>query len=288
MSECLITKLKSAVNDYNLTKIGGFIAEVNSTSSFECGLASFVQGTLMYLTIIEEGYEFTMNGVSSKTISIDYSPTVVTFPAGNYHVNVDSSYLAKVLSFGSKTTIKTSDLKYQSKLEKLNASLQGTLEDISKLNLVDMNISHSELNGSSISFLPLCGFCQINYANISGDISSLSRLYLNNNNVVVNISKNEAVGGKIESLVANLRLAGATEGSFLLNVAKTAVTFGAYSNFADITNVVLKWTADSITYQMGSDDAVASGGVTIYAHGASDSQISEWQSAGNNVVVVTL
>lgn len=262
MENCLVTKLKAAVQNDELLKIDEFIFDVDIDVNAP-NLQRVVQPCNPYyiptegipVSIIGDGNFTDWEGNSlGKFVTITSSmPTCLASP-GRYRIKVGNKYKCNKLYSLLFTYVPLDTLKYSDFLEigdtiarerqasdtRIIPPVNTTMFDVSNevgnitINTSDfanaLNMEHLYANGNFVS------------GNIS-DLSGLTKLSLFN-------LRYTNVTGTVESFVQGLRAAGKTSGTMSLQLYNDGITWkGIPTNQLEHTYAgTLSWTATTITY----------------------------------------
>lgn len=256
MGNCLVTKLKSVVQNDNLLPLGVGIIDINITQPADSCLINCSGSTV--LKIHGTGTITDKHGTSSSTEITIFNGENFTLSAGTYQIYYDK-YNA-VPNTSGKTGIKiyTKDLEYSNytQLPGLFAAnvLNGDIKHLNKFtNITAMYVPQSPAYGD-IATLPGTALVNLNIGSteISGNIASLSKYQSLGILTIVN----SKVTGSLESLVAAYRAAGVNvnpgkgikiAANYYSNTSCTQVTFNGAA-LDNSTQQALTWTADTITF----------------------------------------
>ena len=198
MTQCLVTKLKGAVSDSSLTRLGELrigVSRVDSptrqTQSFTFSFFKSAQ-----LEIIGEGYftdvNLTANNGKTQTIQAN-TPTTVYVSNGDFEVAVLDKYSLRSLSFSgiedyaqsaqmNNRSLNIDDLRYSTSVISLTLSSSQVTGDLSSLSgltaLTSLALSNSQVTGnlSSLSGLTALTSLALSNSQVTGNLSSLSGL----------------------------------------------------------------------------------------------------------------
>lgn len=246
--ECLVTKLRGAVNDNSLLRMGEMRIGVKRVSSPSSKTQGFTFGFNkdVRLEIVGDGYftdkALTANTGKSMTVTKD-QVTDVYVSNGDFELAVTDKYALTNLSFysradGSATqaqmsnrTINLTDLSYSTAMKELllsNTQLTGTLSDLRNLTaLTTLTIGSTQISGdiSALSGMKELTTLYANNCQISGDISALSGL---SKLAAISLGETE-VSGDISAL-------GSLTSIFSMSISNLAVR-GNLSSLAGLTKL---------------------------------------------------
>lgn len=232
MNECLVTKLKSSVNDDNLRLVGEIRVVKNSgmeNNGENCyiGIAS---SETMEATILNEGYFCLSTGEKDVTVGKTKDFTSDLWVSAGSVVRIAPRYMVTRINF-SRLSMDLSDLSYLENLTNLTIKgngIKGNIESLSVSPLSDVQITDTGDNvvGSleSIKDLSKLTSISINRTRISGDIAKCFGKSVGLSNMQIAESE---MSGSIESFVAKQISNGRTSGTVYLPYAKLCgkVTF---------------------------------------------------------------
>lgn len=292
MENCLVTKLKSVVNNDNLVRIGEYKMHINLSS--DASYVKFVgrNGTITILG--NNNYYFTNNGQQTKTI--EYSNNDVTWPAGEYDVLFTNKYGLK----GCERAIGI-DLEvfaFSNNFYSIGI-VDGAHGDITFLNGKNLSLG-IELTGDINKNVtgPLSAVASAVSPNkpiklintsIVGDIALLSHT----GSAQVSVVNSPYITGSIEGLVDALvsdPINPFTSGSKKVFIRGSSVTInGKINNVLDdnirlIINDATHWYYPSMDNDKIDNPTY---NVTIYAKNPTEEQITAWQANNNTVVVLS-
>lgn len=193
MANCLVTKLKSVVNNDNLPKIGClyFKAKTLASAGNYSYLLRLETNDEVTISIKEEGYQFRRGDsqtlVRSYTLTSNMGITDFEFENGDYTVEVTNKYSITKLYFGYAAetfnkllNVDIDELKFNSGLTELSlwnsVDTCGSLSSLERKNLTKLDLSKSKVTGNITSIASMTGLTALNFNNteIEGDISTLS------------------------------------------------------------------------------------------------------------------
>lgn len=314
MENCLITKLKSAVNDTSLLKIGEMIIKVKKNSNINNYTQQLIElsavDDYVYIEVSGTGY-FVTNNYSDldipekrKTqieIRPEYGTITLYFANEDYEIHIQNKYCIKEIYIGedrkmgsildmnsySIFELNIEDFKYNHNLNALNIRFSNTYGDIRQLNKYPL---HS---------------IKLTATNVVGDYSELITTYithinspsqilndLNTFNNAINII--EIMGnsgcGDISDFVIKQRANGRT----IVPTSSPIYFYGFVNKLSfgsqQIKNVpyhaaFLTWDETKIVLY-GGDYSNYQNATMIYAQGATAEEISAWEADGKTVIVV--
>ena len=264
MENCLVTKLKSVVNNDNLVGIGEYKMHINLSSAEPYVKFAGNSGTITILG--NNNYYFTQNGQQTKTIN--YSNVVATWPAGEYDVLFTNKYAITLCD-----RAKGIDLEVFAFSNGLNyISAFNAHGDITFLNGKNLNLGIS-LTGDTNK-------------NITGPLSVVASAVSANQSIKLN---NTSIVGDI-ALLGHTGSALFTSGSKRLFIAGSGVTINGKVNSVndDIISLIVE-DATHWYYPSMANDKIDNPiyNVTSYAKNPTEEQIAAWQANNNTVVVLS-
>ena len=193
MANCLVTKLKSVVNNDNLPKFGClyFKAKTLASAGNYSYFLKLETNDEVTISIKEEGYQFrredSQTSVRSYTLRSSMGIVDFKFENGDYTVEVTNKYSITKIYFGYATDIENKllnvnidELKFNSGLTELSlwnsVDTDGSLSSLEGKNLTTLDLSKSKVIGNITSIASMKGLTSLNISNteINGDISVLS------------------------------------------------------------------------------------------------------------------
>ena len=264
--DCLVTKLKGAVDDSSLMHIGEFrigISQVESPSS-KTQSFNFIFTKDARLEIIGDGY-FTDKALTAnkgKTLDIvANTPTDVYVSTGNLEIAILDKYSLDRVIFGNNAEVVTSnqmnnrsmninDLKYSTRLKNINVSSNKVTGDLSSIKnltkLVDLSIANSQVFGdlSNIKNLTKLSLLYINNTKISGNISAISNLV---NLTIINMIDATQLSGDLSSLSGLTKL----EGLSIYNTPQISGDISALKNATKLRTIALDNTHGDLSSLIG-------------------------------------
>ena len=280
MKNCLVTKLKSIVDNDNLLKVGEYKMHINLPSDASNVKFMGMNGTITILG--NNNYYFTQNGKQTKTI--EYSSAITTWPAGEYDVLFTNKYGLtgcdaapgidlEVFAFsnnlyyistignahGDITFLKGKNLSLGIKLTGLNEGVTGPLSSIASA--VSSNVD-----------------VILNNTSVVGDIA----LFGKSGSDTLSVVGCKHITGSLEGLVAALvsdPINPFTSGSKKVYIHGSNVTInGQVNNVADDSISLIIEDATHWYYPSRSNDKIdnPSYNVTIYAKNPTKEQIAAW------------
>lgn len=293
MENCLVTKLKSVVDNDNLVKIGEYKMHISLASDVANSKIAGTDGTVTILG--NNNYYFTQNGQQVKTIS--YSNTFFTWPAGEYDVLFTNKYgitiCEGVRGFDLDVLSFSKGLTYIGSQNNARGDL-SFLKDKHLTTGLAINTSGAGTNkgitGSLSSIAPAVK--NINVSLISTSITGDIALLGNTGNKQISVVYCPYITGSIEGLVEALVSDPTnpfTSGTKNVHIAYSGVTING--SVQSIANASIKLVMEDPThwyYPSNNNDYIDNPNyqVTIYAKNPTAEQISAWKA--NNNVVVTL
>ncbi len=278
-NNCLVTKLKSAVSDSSLEKLGEMSISVVNSNVDERLIANSVNGESI-ISIIESGFVIKdINGNTSSSFPCDGK--TLFFPVGSYTINITNKYALTDIRT-SLGIVSVDKIKY-SPIDKLQARLEGSIENLASLSsitsLVIKNGSTLAGNFNTLINLPNITELGVQSPNIYGDIKDIA----NSSRLIYCVFEivNSSIEGSIEELVSSLKTVLGENQSKKINIRTSGVTFGELSTsqipVSTQYNPSLQWNYDRIYYV---------GDTWVWAKNAPASQITDWENAGKTVTVV--
>lgn len=269
-NDCLVTKLKSVVDNDNLNILGGIKFKVKG-SNIRMGIfIAPLVGKEYTLTLLEEGKTFSnprgyARLIDSKNVVFtDYNNDAITINGADANTLSDvllkSKYDIREI-FQNAHAINLSDLEYSTGMLVLNcsdASCVGNLTSLKNLtNLERVDLSWNQ--------------------DVTGEINDLSNL---TNLTSINVGGvSRKISGSISTFITGQKQAGRTTCSDELIIKQmdyTPCSFGSFSGTYVSGNGVLSWDATKMAITIGT---------TIYVIGYTAGQIAELETQGKTVVV---
>jgi hypothetical protein len=280
MGNCLVTKLKSAVSDSSLEKLGEMNISVVNSNVDERLIANSVNGESI-ISIIESGFVIKdINGNRASSFPCD--GRTMFFPVGSYTINITNKYALTDIRT-ALCIVSVDKIKY-SPIDKLQARLEGSIENLASLSsitsLVIRNGSTLAGNFNTLINLPNITELSVQSPNIYGDIKDIA----NSSRLIYCVFEiiNSSIEGSIEELVSSLKTVLGENQSKKINIRTSRVTFGELSTFqipaSTQYNPSLQWNYDRIYYV---------GDTWVWAKNAPASQITDWENAGKTVTVIS-
>lgn len=271
--DCLITKLKGAVNDDSLLKLGELrlkITSISGENSQSIRVGTLTEGVTLSLKIIGGGHFTDLDGSENYGTTKDVTTAETLYISnGNYYLSITSKYELSNLSVLTDMDIVggLEELKFSDKLISLSLEGSDVSGDLSLLsgftNLYNLYLTSSQVTGNISSLSGLTKLQTLNMSEllgVEGDISvfqnmaSLQTLNLYHTNVTGNISSLKSplntlsinglnLTGTIEGLVTAQRSAGRNTGSIQTYGWPSAITFNGDAP----ENNTISWTSTQIT-----------------------------------------
>lgn len=292
MNNCLVTKLKSAVANDNLLKIGEYKMHINLSKNAEDVKFLGSGGTITILG--SNNYYFIQDGQQKKTI--DYSNTkAATWPAGEYDVLFTNKYDA----LKGCERAREIDLEIFTFCDSLITitTLGNARGDVTFLNgktlTLGFQVTGSNNYGvigplSAITSATSNNLITLSYTSIVGDIALLGNTGSKNISVV----QSPYITGSIEGLVAALvsdPVNPFTSGTKRVLIAGSGVTInGEAGKIKEELTFLVMEDATHWYYPSMSNDKIDNPiyNVTIYAKNPTSEQITAWEANNNTVVVL--
>lgn len=260
MNECLITKLKSSINDASLLKVGECritkIATATAASDLVITMGFKTKSTV---SIVNDGYitDSTLTNNLGKTL--DFTANVdKTFYVSSGSILSFDKYEINYIEFDA-ASVELDVFVYANSIKRIESSrseIIGELKEIShlvelnQLTLIPTAEAKNKLSGNLSDIKGLTNLVGLNVAksNITGDISSLIDMtkmgYLT--------LSDTTIGGSIESFVNGQIANGRTSGSIRFgfpkackNITYKGVSLSTSSEIPTNTgNSTLSWTSD--------------------------------------------
>lgn len=292
MENCLVTKLKSVVDNNNLLRIGEYKMHIN-LSSAKPNVKFFGKGGT--ITILGDNtYYFTQNGQQTKTI--DYSNAAAIWPAGEYDVLFTNKYGLQGCDGAEGIDLEVFAFS-SDKLTYLN--ITNAHGDITFLNGKNLSLGIA-LNGDKnknvtgplstvVSAVGANKNITLNNTSIVGDIALLGYT----GSALLSVINSQYITGSIEGLVDALvsnPINPFTSGSKKVYIPGSSVTInGKVNNVANepislIIEDATHWYYPSMTNNK-IDNPIYN--VTIYAKNPTEEQITAWRAKNNTVVVLS-
>ena len=289
MENCLVTKLKSVVDNDNLLRIGEYKMHINLSSDAQNVKIIGSGGTITILG--NNNYYFTKNGQQTKTI--EYSSVIATWPAGEYDVLFTNKYSITICDGADGI-----DLEVFSFSDRINyISASNAHGNITFLNGKTLGLGFS-LGGtqnfnvtgplSAIASATRNAPVKIQHTSIVGDITLLG----NTGSKLISVVESPYITGSLEDFVAALAsdpINPFTSGSKKVFIAGSSVTINGQVN--KVSNEKLSLIMEDAThwyYPSRANDYIdnPSYNVTIYAKNPTSEQIAAWEAKNNTVVVL--
>lgn len=290
MKNCLVTKLKSVVNNDNLVKIGEYKMHVNVDSATDVKIAGS-DGTITILG--NNNYYFTKNGQQTKTI--EYSNVAATWPAGEYDVLFTNKYSITICE-----NAKGIDLEVFSFSDGLiYISAYNAHGDISFLNRKNLSLGivlsgdeNKNVTGPLSAVASAVSSNQsvrLNNTSIIGDIALLGKTGSTLLSVVDSPYITGSIEGLVDALVSN-SVNPFTSGSKKVYIARSSVTINGQVN--KVSNEDISLIMEDAThwyYPSAANNKIdnPSYNITIYAKNPTEEQITSWRANNNTVVVLS-
>lgn len=295
MSTCLVTKLNAAITA-DLPIFNTIILKLNIPEGATHRITiEPVQGETINLSVVGEGY-ISLFGTSlqQKIIPVTKESAIVC-SEGTYNLNIENKYAIKNININlddsSSERVITDMSEFAYSLNVNQLLLRGQLSNadtkyLSKLVNLTRLYFNMLLTGD-ISNLKNCtaleNFVAIN-SSITGDIVHLGNCPLKTLSIY-----NTKVNGSWESFIQKQRENGrlSWEDFKIQGVSEMKVTLGGSVPGGVASNSYLYWTENTITLY---GDSIAnindpSKACHIYAQGATQQQIQQWQANNNTVHV---
>lgn len=292
MENCLVTKLKSVVNNDNLVGIGEYKMHINLSSAQPSVKIMGSGGTITILG--NNNYYFTQNGKQTKTI--EYSNNNATWPAGEYDVLFTNKYGLQGCERASGIDLEV--FAFSNNLNYINI-VKDAHGDITFLNGKNLSLG-IELKGGKnknvtgplsvvASAVSTNKGIKLMNTSIVGDIALLSHT----GSALLSVVNSPYITGSIEGLVDALvsnPINPFTSGSKKLFIAGSSVTInGKVNSVRDDTTSLIIEDATHWYYPSMANDKIDNPiyNVTIYAKNPTEEQIAAWEANNNTVVVLS-
>lgn len=205
--ECLVTQLKTAIDDSSLIRIDELKLSVTGSSGISYLYLYWSGGKQEDCTVKVKGTTFE-DGTTEKSFSPKVSHTVAIVNALNAEVSILNKYNLQELTFryDSKLLLSTKNMKYLSGLvNNISLKLSGSIEDImylrktfGKVNLLDV-LGTQDFEGDISLLEPFASELYslvIENTNLTGDITNIlmNAKNLSNRLVAINGSKKITLG----------------------------------------------------------------------------------------------
>ena len=293
MENCLVTKLKSVVNNDNLVRIGEYKMHINLSSAKSDIKITGSGGTITILG--NNNYYFTQNGKQTKTIEYSNNNTA-TWPAGEYDVLFTNKY--GLTGCENASGIDLEVFAFSNNLYYINVT-ENAHGDITFLNGKNLSLGIVLIGDENKNVTgPLSVVASAVSANktiklintsIVGDIALLSHTGSALLSVVGSPYITGSIEGLVDALVSN-PINPFTSGSKLLYIAGSSVTINGKVNsvYDDIISLIMEdathWYYPSMDNNK-IDNPIYN--VTIYAKNPTEEQIAAWEANNNTVVVLS-
>lgn len=291
MKNCLVTKLKSIVDNDNLLKVGEYKMHINLSSD---ALRAKIMGMDGTITILgNNNYYFTQNGQQTKTIKYSNVPT--TWPAGEYDVLFTNKY--GLLGCDGAYGIDLEVFTFSNNLHYIR-TLGNAHGDITFLKGKNLNSGITLIGKNPGVTGPLSSIASavgantgvtLSFTSVVGDIALLGK----SGSAILSVVGCKHITGSLEGLVAALVSDPTnpfTSGSKRVSIYGSNVTInGKVNNVADdVINLIME-DATHWYYPSKSNDKIdnPSYNVTIYAKNPTGEQIAAWEANNNTVVVLS-
>ena len=291
MENCLVTKLKSVVNNDNLVRIGEYKMHINLSSAKSDIKIMGSGGTITILG--NNNYYFTQKGKQTKTI--EYSNNYAAWPAGEYDVLFTNKYGLTGCDGASRIDLEV--FAFSDELNYIRAS--GVRGDITFLKGKNLSLG-IELTGDKnenvtgplsvvVSAVSANKTIKLNNTSIVGDIALLGHTGSAQLSVVNSPYITGSIEGLVDALVSN-PINPFTSGSKLLYIAGSSVTINGKVNsvYDEIISLIMEDATHWYYPSMGNDkidNPIYN--VTIYAKNPTEEQIAAWEANNNTVVVLS-
>lgn len=292
MENCLVTKLKSVVDNDNLLRIGEYKMHIN-LSSAEPKVKFFGNGGT--ITILgNNDYYFTQNGQQTKTI--EYSDNTAIWPAGEYDVLFTNKYGLRGCDTANGIDLEVFTF---SSNELIYLNIRNAHGDITFLNGKNLSLGITLDGGKNrnvtgplstvVSAVSANKSITLNNTSIVGDIALLGHT----GSARLSVLNSPYITGSIEGLVAALVSNPTnpfTSGSKELFIAGSSVTINGQVN--KVVNDSLSLIIEDVNhwyYPNMANDRIDNPiyNVTIYAKNPTEEQITAWRAKNNTVVVLS-
>ena len=266
MKNCLVTKLKSVVENDNLETLGRMIIRRNYNSGetadsayFQVKRSDIEDGQKVTLTIVGDGYFSTSFGGGSIGKVVEVTKNAegeseyfgLYTSNGNYTILVDNKYYFNNPQFSTSYSINMADI-YYTKISNISAySYYGNVSDL-PLTIRAMTIRDSQYGTINYTDADIERLVNLINLTISSErfprisTSTLGKLLLEGTNYII------PTQGSIEDFVANQRAGGRVVFNGDLNLmwigGFSDVTFNG-AVIAFLESGVITWTADTITFR---------------------------------------
>lgn len=292
MENCLVTKLKSVVNNDNLVRIGEYKMHMNFSSATPNIKIMGSGGTITILG--NNDYYFTQNGRQTKTI--EYSNNNATWPAGEYDVLFINKY--GLTGCESASGIDLEVFAFSNNLYYIGIT-KDAHGDITFLNGKNLSLGIT-LNGGKnrnvtgplstvASAVSANSTVKLNHTSIVGDIALLGHTGSN----ILSVVGSPYITGSIEDLVAALvsnSINPFTKGSKKVYIYGSNVTINGLVNQTADEDISLIIEDATHWYYPSRDNTYIdnpSYNVTIYAKNPTEEQITAWEANNNTVIVLS-
>lgn len=293
MENCLVTKLKSVVDNANLLRIGEYKMHINLSSDESKVKFLGNGGTITILG--DNNYYFTQNSQQKKTINYSNAHVDATWPAGEYDVLFTNKYALSGCDFTCGIDLEV--FAFSNKLEYI--SIKDAHGDITFLNGKNLSLGialvgdiNKNVTGplyAVASAISANQTVKLNNTSIVGDIA----LFGHTGSGMLSVVGSPYITGSIEGLVAALvsdPVNPFTSGSKDLFIAGSSVTINGKVN--SVYNEIISLIMEDAThwyYPSMANDKIDNPiyNVTIYAKNPTEEQIAAWEANNNTVVVLS-
>ena len=292
MGNCLVTKLKSVVNNDNLVGIGEYKMHINLSSAEPSVKFLGNGGTITILG--NNDYYFTQNGQQTKTIN--YSSVTATWPAGEYDVLFTNKYGLTACERASGIDLEV--FAFSNNLYYVGV-IKNAHGDITFLNGKNLNLGIELIGGIN--------------KNVTGPLSAVASavnanrsIKLVNTSIVGDIALLGYTGSAMLSVVNSPYITGSIEGlvDALVSNPINPFTSGSKQVFINGSNVTINGKVNQVLdenirliindathwyYPSMDNDKIDNPAynVTIYAKNPTEEQIAAWRANNNTVVVLS-
>lgn len=267
MENCLVTKLKSVVENDNLGTLGRLIIGRNYNSSdtaesayFGVSRSSIADGQKVTLTIVGDGYFSTsFDGESiGKVVEVTKnaegeSTTLSLYTSnGNYKILVDNKYYFNIPYFPISYSINMADIYYTKIPQVSGDGYYGNVSEL-PLRIYSLKILDSQYGKVNYTEADIARLVNLKSFSIASErLPRISTATIGKLTLLEGDNQISSIQGSIENFVANQRAGGRTTFSGNLNLkwigSLGTVTFNG-AVIQNVQNGIITWTYDTITFR---------------------------------------
>ena len=273
MENCLVTKLKSVVENDNLKKLGELVigrkynsSETANTAYFGVNRSFIADGQKVTLTIVGDGYFSTSFGGTSigKVVEVTknaegQSAILSLYTSnGNYTILVNNKYEFNVSQFSGSYQINMADIYYTKITSIVGEGYYGNVSEL-PLRIMQLSIYNSQYGKVNYTDADIARLVNLTaFDVVSERFPRISTATIGKLTSLTGSNQISSIQGSIEDFVANQRAGGRTTFDGNLNLrwigALGTVTFNG-AVIANVDNGVITWTENTITFRGTTIDA---------------------------------